>query len=57
MDWFRNTLCAEGTINPEDLDLIQICDEPQEVVDAIFAHYESKGFEPPRAEQKILPEL
>jgi len=57
MDWFRNTLCAEGTINPEDLDLIQICDEPQEVVDAIFAHYESKGFEPPRAEQKILLEL
>jgi len=57
MDWFRNALCAEGTINPEDLDLIQVFDEPQEVVNAIFAHYESKGFEPSKAEQEILLEL
>lgn len=57
LDWFRNTLCTEGTISQEDLDLIQICDEPNEVVDAIFSHYESRGFEPSREEKDLLLEL
>jgi len=57
LDWFRNTLCPAGTIDPEDLDLMQVCDQPQEVVDAIFAHYESRRFEPSPAEQEILLEL
>jgi len=57
LDWFRNTLCAAGTIDAEDLDLVQVCDQPSEVVDAIFAHYESRRFEPSPAEQEILLEL
>ncbi|MES9844505.1 MAG: TIGR00730 family Rossman fold protein [Candidatus Sedimenticola sp. PURPLELP] len=57
LEWFRSTLVAEGTISPEDLDLIQICDEPQDVVDAIFAHYETRGFEPSTEEKEILLEL
>ncbi len=57
MDWFRNTLCVEGTISPEDLDLVTVCEEPAEVVDAIFAHYESRGFEPSAKEKEILLEL
>ena len=57
LDWFRNTLCEEGTISPEDLDLIQVFDEPQEVVDAIFSHYESRGFAPSKAEKEKLLEL
>jgi hypothetical protein len=36
---------------------VKVCDEPQEVVDAIFAHYEVRGFEPSAAEQEILLEL
>lgn len=43
--WFRDTLVREGVISPEDMDLVQIIDEPQAVVDAIFQHYESRGFE------------
>jgi hypothetical protein len=57
LDWFKETLCPEGTINPEDLDLLRICDEPQDVVNAIFDHYESRGFEPSSKEKEILLEL
>jgi len=57
LDWFRHTLCSVGTISPEDLDLIQVCDEPQEIVDAIFTHYESRGFEPSSEEREKLLEL
>lgn len=51
--WFKNTLVAEGTIAPEDMDLIHVIDEPQAVVDAIFQHYETRGFEPSAAEREI----
>ncbi|MCW8945753.1 MAG: TIGR00730 family Rossman fold protein [Sedimenticola sp.] len=57
LDWMRESMCQAGTISPSDLDLIQICEEPQEVVDAIFAHYESRGFEPSPSEREILLEL
>ena len=57
LDWFRNTLCEAGTIDLTDLDLIQVCNEPKEVVDAIFDHYETRGFEPSPAEQEMLLEL
>ena len=33
-------------IDPDDLNLMQVIDEPAEVVDAIFDHYEKRGFEP-----------
>lgn len=57
LDWFRGTLCEQGTIAREDLDLIKVCDEPDEIVQAIFAHYDARGFEPSPAEQQILLEL
>lgn len=37
--WFRNTLVTEGTIDPEDMDLVHVVDEPAQVVEAIFKHY------------------
>ncbi len=46
LEWFKGTLCAAGTINPADLDLLQVQDEPEEIVKAIFRHYETCGFEP-----------
>ncbi|ABI58201.1 TIGR00730 family Rossman fold protein [Alkalilimnicola ehrlichii MLHE-1] len=57
VDWFRDTLVAEGAINAEDMDLFQVLDEPTEVVDAIFAHYEDRGFEPSRREREMLLDL
>lgn len=55
--WFRSTLVTEGVISPEDLNLMQIVDTPQEVVDAIFNHYEHRGFEPSADEQATLLDL
>jgi len=53
LDWFKTTLVDEGMIAPEDLDLMQIIDEPEKVVDAIFSHYEKRGFMPSLAEREI----
>ncbi|MCU7958695.1 MAG: TIGR00730 family Rossman fold protein [gamma proteobacterium symbiont of Bathyaustriella thionipta] len=57
LEWFKNSLVQQGTISPDDLDLIQICNEPKQVVDRIFAHYEERGFEPSAEEQEILLRL
>ncbi len=53
LDWFKTTLVDEGMIAPEDLDLMLIIDEPDQVVDAIFSHYEKRGFMPSLAEREI----
>jgi hypothetical protein len=53
LDWFKTTLVDEGMIAPEDIDLMQIIDEPEKVVDAIFSHYEKRGFMPSLAEREI----
>lgn len=46
LDWFRETLVKEGMIAAHDMDMIKVIDEPKKVVEAIFQHYESRGFEP-----------
>jgi uncharacterized protein (TIGR00730 family) len=57
LDWFRDRLVAEKMINPDDLNLIQIIDEPAEVVEAIFKHYETRGFAPLPFEREMLLNL
>ena len=57
IDWFRSTLVDEKVISPEDLDLIQVIDKPEEVVEAIFKHYESRGFAPLPSEREMLLNL
>ncbi|MCC7549731.1 MAG: TIGR00730 family Rossman fold protein [Burkholderiales bacterium] len=52
MDWLRGTLVTEKMIDPADLDLIQVVDRPEEVVKAIFDHYEKRGFEPSARERE-----
>jgi uncharacterized protein (TIGR00730 family) len=53
MDWIKHTLVTEGMISPEDLDLVKIINDPKDVVNAIFDHYETRGFEPSAAEREI----
>ncbi|MEO8992736.1 MAG: TIGR00730 family Rossman fold protein [Nitrosospira sp.] len=53
IDWLKQVLVSEGMIDPEDMNLIQMIDEPSEVVDAIFKYYETRGFEPSAAEREI----
>ncbi|NEX64274.1 LOG family protein [Noviherbaspirillum galbum] len=43
IDWFRGSLAANGLIAPGDLDIVQLIDEPANVVDAIFAFYEARN--------------
>ncbi|MGQ0512147.1 MAG: TIGR00730 family Rossman fold protein [Betaproteobacteria bacterium] len=57
LGWFRERLVGEGMISPGDLDLLQVIDEPRQVVEAIFAYYEKRGFEPSAAEREILLNL
>ena len=39
----QNVLVAEKVISPHDMDLVQIVDEPEEIVRIIFQHYETSG--------------
>jgi len=57
VDWFRERLVVEGMINDEDMELIQVIDQPDEVVDAIFRHYETRSFEPSPQECEIMLNL
>ena len=53
LDWFQKMLISEGFISPEDMSLIQVIDEPHQVVNAIFKYYETSGFEPTAAEKEV----
>ncbi len=57
IDWFATTLVDEGTIDKEDLDLIQIIDDPREIAEAIFNFYETSGFEPSAEEKEVMLDL
>jgi uncharacterized protein (TIGR00730 family) len=52
LDWIKATLVGEGMIGAEDPKLLQVIDDPQAVVEAIFNHYHSRGFEPSPAERE-----
>ena len=43
--WFENTLATVGTISPDDMDLMQITDDPEEVVNAILNFYEGEDID------------
>lgn len=53
VDWLKTTLVDERMISPEDLDLIQVIDEPKAVVEAIFKHYETRGFKLSAEEERV----
>jgi uncharacterized protein (TIGR00730 family) len=57
LDWLRDTLVREGTIDAADVDLMQIIEEPEAIVDAIFSFYEGRGFQPTLAEREKMLNL
>lgn len=57
LDWFRNTLVPAGTISAEDIGLMQICEQPEDIAQAIFEHYKTRSLEPSEDEQEILLQL
>jgi uncharacterized protein (TIGR00730 family) len=57
LDWFRDKLVGEGMIGAGDMDLIQVLDEPEQVVEAIFKHYEHRSFTPSPSERESFLKL
>ncbi len=57
IDWMRAQLVEGGMIRPDDLDLVKLIDEPQAIVDTIFKHYETRGFEASPEEREQLLNL
>ncbi|MDC7702218.1 TIGR00730 family Rossman fold protein [Vogesella indigofera] len=55
LDWVRQRLIGDGLINAEDLDLLQLIDDPQQIVETIFTFYETRGFEAlPEEREQLL---
>jgi len=52
LEWVRGQLLSDGLIGVDDPALLQVIDDPQQVVDAIFDHYQFRGFEPSPAERE-----
>jgi len=57
LDWFRAAPLREGMIEPGDLDLMQVIEEPEAIVEAIFAFYERRGLAPTRSERERMLNL
>jgi uncharacterized protein (TIGR00730 family) len=53
VDWIKTTLVNENMIAANDLDLIQLIDDPADIVAAIFKHYETRGFKLSADEERI----
>jgi len=57
VDWMRDSLAGTGMIGTEDLELIQILEDPDAIVEAIFNFYEGRGFQPTRSEREKMLNL
>lgn len=57
LDWFENTVVPEGLVGGEDMGLMQVIEEPEAIVEAIFSFYENRGFEPSRADREKMLNL
>jgi uncharacterized protein (TIGR00730 family) len=57
IDWARASLVGEGMIGERDLELMQIIEEPSEIVEAIFNFYENRGFQPTLEERAKMLNL
>ena len=50
LKWFKDTLLANGMVESQDLELVQVIDDPKEIVEAIFHFYESRDIVPSETE-------
>jgi uncharacterized protein (TIGR00730 family) len=57
LDWIRERLVSEGMIDARDMDLVQVHNEPEQVVETIFRHYENRAFIPSPAERETFLNL
>jgi uncharacterized protein (TIGR00730 family) len=52
LDWVKGPMLDDKMIGVDDPALMQVIDDPQAIVDAIFDHYLMRGFEPSLAERE-----
>jgi uncharacterized protein (TIGR00730 family) len=57
LDWLRGKLVDEGMIDRDDIGLMQIIEDPDAIVEAIFNFYEGRGFQPTREEREKMLNL
>lgn len=57
IDWLRTRLVADGMIHADDMNLVQLIDDPQSILNAIFDHYETRGFAHLPEEHELLLNL
>ena len=57
LDWMQDSLVGQGMINPEDMAIMHVLDDPQQIVEAIFKHYENRSFSPLPSERESLLNL
>ena len=57
LDWMDNVLVPEGMIGQQDMGLMQVIEEPEAIVDAIFSFYDNRGFDPSRADREKMLNL
>lgn len=57
LDWLRERFVGEGMIDAADLDLVEVIDDPERVVEAIFCYYETRCFVPSPHDQEIMLNL
>jgi uncharacterized protein (TIGR00730 family) len=50
-EWMRDQLGGAGLINPADVDLMRVIDDPDAIVAEIFRFYETRGFAPTAADR------
>ena len=51
LEWIKVQMAGNGMIAAEDLNLVQLIDEPANIVDAIYAFYEERNIEPSEEER------
>jgi uncharacterized protein (TIGR00730 family) len=44
VQWMRERTLSDGMISPHDFDLFQVCDDPKDIVAAVFRGAELQGF-------------
>lgn len=57
LDWFRSQLVRDGMIKEKDIELMQVIDEPANIVDAIFAFYEARDITLAEIDRPLTPFL
>lgn len=55
--WMEDKLVGEGMIGAKDMELMQVIEEPEAIVEAIFRFYENRGFVPTREEREKMLNL